>query len=465
MKSEKDYKILTVDDAKDTLMLLEFDLVEQGYQVLTAESGEAAFKILEDDAIDLILLDMYMPGISGLATLQKLKSRSELAHIPVIMLSSSDDEDQIVAALEFGADDYVTKPYIAKVLLARLKTSLRLMEKTLELESLAKTDFLTGLNNRGCFVDLATKAISQAKRTGLPLVMVMLDIDFFKQVNDDFGHDAGDKVLIDFSKVLLECFRDYDISGRVGGEEFAVCMPNTSIDNAVIACERFRAALEAHNVVISADGKLVNVTVSIGLVTQRNGELDLESLLHQADMGLYQAKENGRNQVMIWDSLIDDEFSESAELIVESTSEERYDSDDINMPVELTKAGSETSITEKYAGIDYSVGVNNVLGDDGLFAEILVMFYEDHSQDKNKIKQAIIDNDYNTLKHMVHTLKGVACSIGAMSLFNHAKALDIAVNEQNQEQYQGLFAPVANELDKVVHGIEETLADKLNGDS
>ena len=137
MKSEKDYKILTVDDAKDTLMLLEFDLVEQGYQVLTAESGEAAFKILEDDVIDLILLDMYMPGISGLATLQKLKSRSELAHIPVIMLSSSDDEDQIVAALEFGADDYVTKPYIAKVLLARLKTSLRLMEKTLELESIA----------------------------------------------------------------------------------------------------------------------------------------------------------------------------------------------------------------------------------------------------------------------------------------------------------------------------------------
>ena len=142
MNTDKTYQILAVDDAKDTLMLLDFDLAEEGYQVFTAESGEIAFEVLEEQAIDLILLDMYMPGISGLAMLQKLKSHSAFMSIPVIMLSASDDEDQIVAALEFGADDYVTKPYIPKVLLARIRTSLRLLEKTLELESLAKTDFL-----------------------------------------------------------------------------------------------------------------------------------------------------------------------------------------------------------------------------------------------------------------------------------------------------------------------------------
>jgi len=452
VKIEKEYKILAVDDAKDTLMLLEFDLVEQGYQVVTAESGEAAFTVLENETIDLVLLDMYMPGISGLATLQKLKSRSNLAHIPVIMLSASDDEDQIVAALEFGANDYVTKPYIAKVLLARLKTSLRLLDKTLELERLAKTDFLTGLNNRGCFVDLACKAVSQAKRTSLPLVMAMLDIDFFKQVNDDFSHDAGDKVLIDFAKILLDCFRDYDISGRVGGEEFAVCMPNTSVDNAVVACERFRLALEEHDVVIN-DEKSISITVSIGLVEGQGVELDFEGLLHQADMALYQAKENGRNQVMILDGLIDDQFNESTEFsaILES-----------DKPTNENKNSS--AVESKYAGIDYDVGVSNVLGDDGLFAEILVMFYEDHSQDKNKIQQAITDNDASSLKHLVHTLKGVACSIGAMSLFDYAKILDVAINEQ-QGEYQALFVPVANELDKVVQGIAEKLADKINGNS
>jgi len=404
-----------------------------------------------------------MPGMTGLAMLKKLKAHSSFYRIPVIMLSSSDDEDQIVAALEFGADDYVTKPYIAKVLLARMKTSLRLLQKTLELESLAKTDFLTGLNNRGSLVDLATKAVSQAKRTNLPLVIVMLDIDFFKLVNDDFGHDAGDKVLIEFARILLDCYRDYDISGRVGGEEFVVCMPNTSIDNAVIACERFRKAIEEHKFVISEEGKVISVSVSLGLSTGRGEDIEFESLLHQADMGLYQAKENGRNQVMIWDGLIDSDFTEPVEMITEKTNEEHIELDTVPMSeVGLQENALSLATDEKYAGIDYNIGVNNVLGDDALFAEILVMFYEDHSQDKDKIQQAIIDNDASSLKHLVHTLKGVACSIGAMSLFNCAKELDTAIGEQKVEQYQLLFEGVANEIDKVTHGLENTLTDKIN---
>jgi len=466
VKAKSEYKILAVDDAKDTLMLLEFDLMEQGYQVITAESAELALDMLENESVDLILLDMYMPGMTGLTMLKKLKAHSAFYRIPVIMLSSSDDEDQIVAALEFGADDYVTKPYIAKVLLARMKTSLRLLEKTLELEALAKTDFLTGLNNRGCLVELATKAVSQAKRTNLPLVMVMLDIDFFKLVNDDFGHDAGDKVLIDFASILLDCYRDYDISGRVGGEEFVVCMPNTTTDNAVIACERFRKAIEEHKFVISEDGKVINVSVSLGLSTGQGKDIEFESLLHQADMGLYQAKENGRNQVMIWDGIIDDDFTEPVEVVTGITSEEPSELDTMPMTERGPQDNTHTlAAEEKYAGIDYNIGVNNVLGDDALFAEILVMFYEDHSQDKLKIQQAILDNDGSSLKHLVHTLKGVACSIGAMSLFNCAKELDIAISEQKPDQYQSLFEPVANEIDNVIHGLESTLTDKINVDN
>jgi diguanylate cyclase (GGDEF)-like protein len=437
MNLKKKYNILAVDDAKDTLMLLEFDLAEVGYQVFTAESGELALAVLEEQAIDLILLDMYMPGISGLAVLKKVKTHPLFMKTPVIMLSASDDEDKIVDALESGADDYVTKPYIPKVLLARIRTSIRLLEKTLELESLAKTDFLTGINNRGAFENLASKAISQAKRTNLPLVMVMLDIDFFKAVNDNYGHDAGDKVLIQFASTLCEYFRDYDIIGRVGGEEFAICMPNTTIENAITACERFRLSIQ--NTQISIDDtndEKISVTVSIGLSLGQDAEMSLEELLKQSDLSLYQAKKNGRNQTQIHEEIktvMPDDYSED----LQNTTE------------------------DKYPGIDFQVGVGNVLGDEDLFAEILVMFYEDHSNDSEKIQQAISNEDQAACKHLVHTLKGVSCSVGAMRLFELTKALDGAITVEDKASYQQLYQPVALELVKIVAGIEAKLADKL----
>jgi diguanylate cyclase (GGDEF)-like protein len=433
VNTDKTYKILAVDDAKDTLMLLDFDLAEEGYQVFTAESGEIAFEVLEKQAIDLILLDMYMPGISGLAMLQKLKSHSSFMSIPVIMLSASDDEDQIVAALEFGADDYVTKPYIPKVLLARIRTSLRLLEKTLELESLANTDFLTGINNRGSFEDLANRAISQAKRTNSPLAMAMFDIDFFKAVNDNYGHDAGDKVLIDFASVMCDCFRDYDIIGRVGGEEFSVFMPDTSADDAFIACERFRLAIEGNRIKLDGtNDEVISVTVSIGLSLGQGSELNLEELFKKSDISLYQAKHNGRNQVKLYE-----------EATIETVEE-------IDEPSE-----------DKYPGIDFQVGVGNVLGDEELFDEILVMFYEDHSKDSEKIQQAISSEDQAACKHLVHTLKGVSCSVGAMQLFELTKALDIAINLEDKVNYQRLYEPVATEILKVLSGIEVKLQAKL----
>jgi diguanylate cyclase (GGDEF)-like protein len=444
VNTDKTYKILAVDDAKDTLMLLDFDLAEEGYQVFTAESGEIAFEVLEEQAIDLILLDMYMPGISGLAMLQKLKSHSAFMSIPVIMLSASDDEDQIVAALEFGADDYVTKPYIPKVLLARIRTSLRLLEKTLELESLANTDFLTAISNRGSFEDLANRAISQAKRTNFPLVMAMFDIDFFKAVNDNYGHDAGDKVLIDFAIVMCECFRDYDIIGRVGGEEFAVFMPDTSAEDAFIACERFRLAIEGNTIKLDgSNDEVISVTVSIGLSSGQGSELNLEELFKKSDISLYQAKHNGRNQVKLYEEATIETVDDNVEEIQDYIEE-------IDEPSE-----------DKYPGIDFQIGVGNVLGDEELFDEILVMFYEDHSKDSEKIQQAISSEDQAACKHLVHTLKGVSCSVGAMQLFELTKALDIAINLEDKVNYQRLYEPVATEILKVLSGIEVKLQAKL----
>jgi len=444
MTLEQDYRILVVDDAKDTQMLLDFDLSAAGYQVTCCDSGDEALVLLKTKEIALILLDMYMPGLSGLETLVRIKAEILTAEIPVIMLSASTDEDEVVAALELGAGDYVIKPYVAKVLLARMRTAIRLKEKTAQLEYLAKTDFLTGINNRGSFFELSSNAIGLANRAGQPLAVAMLDIDFFKQVNDDYGHDAGDQVLREFSLGMVGVFRGYDIIGRVGGEEFAVCLPNTNITDANIACERMRSYIEKSIVRIISDDDVeldINITVSIGLVLAQNELLTIDELLKQADRALYYAKEHGRNQVV--------DASIIASLTVEG---------DDSLVVDLIKTDKDNLLEENqnmdnYDGIEFDVGVNNVLGDKALFKEILVMFYQDHHLDGEKLQTAIESKDIDSAKHLAHTLKGVSCSVGAMDLFEATKALDIAINDNNHDDIDGLFSQLSPELSRVMEGI------------
>lgn len=443
MVFDKCYKILAVDDAKDSQMLLSFDLSAADCEVIPASSGEMALSILKSTEIDLIILDMNMPGLSGLATLERLQDNPHWQDIPVIMLSSSDSDDEVVSALELGADDYVIKPYIKKVLFARMRTALRLREKTKALEDLAKTDFLTGINNRACFDELANSSISLAQRSELPFVMAMFDIDFFKLVNDDYGHDAGDNVLVAFAECLTECFRDYDIVARIGGEEFAVCLPSTSIDDAIMACERLRVNVE-HMRVPLEDGsrKEIGVTVSVGVASSAIASLDLASLLKQADVGLYHAKSHGRNQVVNADKLLDDEITIGGSS--NYTMEEKEDCDSFK-----------SSAVFAIMGIDIAMGVSNVLGDEPLYKDILKMFYQDHHDDASELAIAIENNDIAAYKHLVHSLKGVASSVGAMKLFEVTKLLDLAINdsEQKDESLGRLLKDVVTELEMVMNSI------------
>ncbi|NQY49752.1 MAG: diguanylate cyclase [Colwellia sp.] len=445
---DKEYRILVVDDAKDTQLLLEFDLGAAGYQVTSCDSGEESLVLLDTLAIDLILLDMYMPGLSGLETLTKIKAQAKSAQIPVIMLSASTDEDEVVASLELGAGDYVIKPYVAKVLLARIRTAIRLKEKTAQLEYLAKTDFLTSMNNRGSFFELSSNAISLANRAEQPLVVAMFDIDLFKQVNDNFGHDAGDQVLRVFGQNMTEVFRDYDIVGRIGGEEFAVCLPNTSSGDAYIACERLRQQVEQQRInITNTDSKniKINITVSVGLVLADDDYLTIDELLKQADSALYFAKENGRNQVVDVGTLIH---------LVEAEVENDLIRASLIATDNILSVADSNAIVVNYDGIDFDIGVNNVLGDKDLFKEILVMFYQDHHLDGQKLQRAIQKQDIETAKHIAHTLKGVACSVGAMDLFEATKALDIAINDDQQDDFVGLFSLLSPELSRVMKGIE-----------
>lgn len=428
------YTILAVDDAKDTLMFIEFDLKEHGYNILTVDSGQKALIELEKTDIDLILLDIYMPELSGLQTLLELRKEDKYNNIPVIMLSASDDEDEIVNALDFGAADYVTKPYITKVLLARIRTAIRLKEKNIELENLARTDYLTGLNNRKCFYELANKAVLQSgRRGGYPVVIAIIDIDYFKRVNDQYGHDAGDIVLKDFAQLMNISFREYDTVARIGGEEFAVCMPNTNLQDAEQACERFRARVAAHKFIIKAEKEqILSVTSSIGISSNHKEVYSLDELIKSADEALYQAKGRGRNQVVNLTNLNDSESN-----------------------------NNNTEI-DKFPGIDIQLGMKNVLDDESLFKEILVMFYQDHSQDIDKLRTALSTDDTAASKHLAHTLKGVASSIGATTLFNTAKILDNSINiDENKEVLMKDFDYLAVELNKVLAGIYAELKDKI----
>jgi diguanylate cyclase (GGDEF)-like protein len=297
------------------------------------------------------------------------------------------------------------------------------MKKNIELESIARTDYLTKLDNRGSFDELTKKAISQAKRSQQSIVLAMFDLDHFKRVNDDFGHQAGDKSLIDFAEILRENFRDYDILGRIGGEEFAVTMLNTGIAEAYDACERFRQRIASHQVTVEANGKIqqLSFTVSIGITSANGSAMNYKSLIEHADQALYQAKQTGRNQTF-----------------------PAIGVDDCNKK-------------QATPCIDYTTGIANVLGDEALFKQILTMFCQDHASDQQNIEQAIIAKDHHNLKEIVHRLKGVSSSIGAMQLFDCTQRLDIAIEEKRTERYQALYMPLAEQLQEVLREIAQIL--------
>jgi diguanylate cyclase (GGDEF)-like protein len=454
------YTILIVDDAKDSLLLLEFDLQTTGYNVVVAQSGQQALDLLETENIDMVLLDIYMPEMSGLVTLKKIKTYPNNKNIPVIMLSSSDNENEIVQALELGAVDYVIKPYINKVLLARINTAFRLAEKTAALELMAKKDYLTGINNRRNFYTLATKVISYAQRHQHGVVIAMCDIDHFKRVNDLYGHDAGDHVLQEVSKILANAFRDVDIIGRIGGEEFAVCLPETTIEEAQIACERVRVNVEHSDFITPNSNQHIAITISIG-ITLDEKNLSLSELLTQADQALYQAKNTGRNKIVVFSQEHLLKQSQSPHQNYEVSSSQEMPTVSPHIDDNVLTNDEKIFFTEKksndYPGINTSTGINNVLGDNDLFEQVLQMFIEDHAQDGENLAKAFADNDIARMKHLAHTLKGVSSSIGAMLLYKVTKVLDEAINDQNFTEVELLIPPVTEKLNEVTEGIKAKL--------
>jgi diguanylate cyclase (GGDEF)-like protein len=312
-------RILVVDDHDDNIELLRVRLEAWGYQVDAAHDGEQALDQVQASPPDLILLDVMMPAVDGNEVARRIKQNPALPFIPIIMQTALDSTESKVEGLEAGADDYITKPIDFAELKARLRSMLRikrlqdeleererqLLEANERLKHMSRTDALTGLENRRSSETQLDVLFAHGERLGEPLSCVLCDLDRFKSVNDDYGHQAGDAVLKQFAGILKREAREIDLVGRYGGEEFVVLLPGTVLDAAVTFAERVRKAVEAHTFVF--EGGSLKRTASFGVAGWPHPRVsNCDRLVRAADDAMYVAKETGRNRVVRFDS---DEFN------------------------------------------------------------------------------------------------------------------------------------------------------------
>lgn len=290
--------LLLIDDSPSIHRLLGFKLKNEGLEFLTAYSGDEGLDLARTREPSLILLDLNMPIMDGFETLHALKESPETINIPIIVLSGSTDPEEKVKAFELGAMDFVCKPFDIHELRVRISSAIRISRLMRMLELRAQIDGLTGLWNRVHFNDRLTAEIDAAGRNGTELTLAICDLDHFKRLNDTFGHPAGDIVLQGFSSVLNTQLRSYDIACRYGGEEFAIILPEASIEQAHRVCDRIRATIAARR---WPNYPNVRCTVSIGLTTHGvEGKNDPASWIQAADAALYAAKDAGRNQIQCY---------------------------------------------------------------------------------------------------------------------------------------------------------------------
>lgn len=288
--------IILVEDDVNVSHLLSRQLKRAGYAVRTAGTIDEARSLVRDGEWDLAVLDRCLPDGDGLDLCRELRSSSP--HGYIVMVTGINSDEGKLAGFDHGADDYVTKPFVVDELIARIRAGVRivhlqkaLLDTNRRLADLSLTDSLTSLRNRRAFDDRFADAFEQARRYDRPLSLIVLDVDRFKPINDAFGHDTGDEVLRGVAELIEASTRQTDFVARVGGEEFAVLLPETPLFEAMQVAEKIRARI-ASTPIASLD-----VTVSLGVANGLHSQVTTTAeLYHAADQALYRAKANGRNR-------------------------------------------------------------------------------------------------------------------------------------------------------------------------
>lgn len=292
LETNQKIKILVVDDSK-TMRNMYQDLLDiHNYHVLTAEGGQQALEVLEQQPdIKLITVDYNMPEMDGIELVKQIRKTHSKEKIPIIGISSSDDKWMSAIFIKSGANDYLSKPFLHEEFYCRILHNLNNAAYIQTIKDIANKDHLTGLYNRRYFFNYAESIIRIAKQQNAGINVAILDIDFFKSVNDRFGHDFGDITLIKVAQIMSDHIQKPNILARMGGEEFAII----TIGNELTPhYEKIRAELEATP--ITYKGTTASITISIGVYV--GDPIHIDDMIKQADQFLYAAKENGRNRII-----------------------------------------------------------------------------------------------------------------------------------------------------------------------
>ena len=297
LEANQKHTVLVVDDSMPMRTQYKRLLENLFFKVVTVAHGEDALNYLQtNSSVSLVVTDYNMPVIDGLELTKELRKEFDKNELPVIAVSSSDDEEVLALFLKSGANDYIKKPFSKEEFYCRIDNTVEAYENIQKILNSANRDFLTGLYNRRYFFKHIQEYIQKAQEEYMGLYVAMLDIDDFKKINDTYGHDDGDKAIVGLSEILRTNTNQQDIVARFGGEEFCVAVIAENDSIAFDIFERIRRNTETFSF-RSHNGESVSFTVSIGVTKFEEGD-DINDTINQADMNLYEAKRNGKNQVV-----------------------------------------------------------------------------------------------------------------------------------------------------------------------
>lgn len=289
-------QILIVDDSETSILYLQ--MILRDYEVIFALNGKEMWERLNESSPSLILMDVMLPDVNGYELVQQLSKTEKYKDIPIIFQTAKSSSDDLEKGFESGAIDYIRKPVDKKELKARVKSVLKIKELENQLYLKSITDYLTGIYNRRYFFEIAAKHLQFCQSLGKNLSIALLDVDFFKKINDTYGHDAGDFVLKKFAEIIGLTKRPKDILARYGGEEFILLFFETDKKDALEILLSIQNAIV--NEVILFNEMEIKCTFSCGLVDLQEfaGNLRIDDLIRDADKRMYIAKQTGRNRII-----------------------------------------------------------------------------------------------------------------------------------------------------------------------
>lgn len=302
-------RILVLDDNEIDAAKIQSTLQQDDDEIIVASSVEEAQSLLRAERFDLVIVSLRLREQDALRFCGQMRANEATRHTPILVVAEDDDTDRLAKGLDLGINDYLIKPMDRQELLARTRTQIRRQRFQERLRdnyerslAMALTDSLTGLYNRRYLTTHMAALIERLTENGKPLAVLMFDIDFFKQINDSFGHAVGDEVLVELSRRVVQNVRSVDTVARLGGEEFIVLMPDTDETVASTVAERLRANVAKDPFrVRGADGEALQITISVGAAMFDPDADDVDSVIKKADDALYEAKRTGRNKTVGWE--------------------------------------------------------------------------------------------------------------------------------------------------------------------